>query len=337
MALASAAPVPVRSLAMQTGAGLAALAELMQAPEVRQAVIVFRTDFQAAVEQINRLFTYKEIHDRLHTLQFRVYNPLVAEARRFPEDEVARASLVDYELTLSELVRDLQDIANRENLPRNERWIDDLPTAREQLRQAIDHEDVGLLKQAIRLLDRTLALQPVRINAYIVNAARAIRLPALVQVLTTLHDHLAHHNVDSERLQAVNANIEALGSLTRRLEDLVVEQDRWQMIDHDLRRIEATLEQDTTELEWSWPDLKTQADLLYGDSADPWATSLKAAGDALEEAIDARDQIRTKYCFRRYHVQAAQRFYRVDRDLLELCQSLRVSIEPLDAVLRMIE
>jgi hypothetical protein len=58
----------------QISQGLDALSVLMQAPHVRAAVFTFRTDFQAACEQIDVLSNYKDLHDLLHTLQFQCFN-----------------------------------------------------------------------------------------------------------------------------------------------------------------------------------------------------------------------------------------------------------------------
>lgn len=101
------------------GKGLTALAALMQFPEVRAAVIAFRIDFGAACEQIETMSNYKYFHDLLHTWEFHCYNPIVQEAFRFPGDEIAIESLVDYELTFQQIVENLKEIAKKASFPKS--------------------------------------------------------------------------------------------------------------------------------------------------------------------------------------------------------------------------
>ncbi|MCP4518188.1 MAG: hypothetical protein GY824_23525, partial [Delftia sp.] len=95
------------------GQGLVALAELMEQPQVRAAVVSFRTAFEAARQRTDVLADYKSLHDLLHTLQFHCYNPIMQEAGRFPDDEMAVDNLIDYEMTLGQIVGDLRDAVER--------------------------------------------------------------------------------------------------------------------------------------------------------------------------------------------------------------------------------
>ena len=81
-------PQPERGYSRVVGQGLVALAELMWAPEVRAAVIVFRTDFQAACAQIGVLAAYKQLHDLFQQLEDRYYL-IYHDAKRLPADQSA--------------------------------------------------------------------------------------------------------------------------------------------------------------------------------------------------------------------------------------------------------
>jgi hypothetical protein len=117
---------------------------------------------------------------------------------------------------------------------------------------------------------------------------------------------------------------------------LVNEHDQWQAVDLELRRIEAILEHDMSELEMSWPGLKRMTEPLYSVSTATWAVSLKTDGDCLEQAITIQAFSKIREHFRRYRRQADERFYRIDVDLKRLCGELRKVDEPLAFVLRMI-
>jgi hypothetical protein len=317
--------------------GLYALTELMAAPEVRAAVVAFRTDFQAVCEQIDVVGNYKDLHDLLHTLEFKCYSGIVQEARRFPDDETALDILMDYELTLQEIVTDVREVADRGTLATHETlWIKDLERTTEELRGAIENLETRQLKRAVWLINRVLAIQPSRINTSLNTAARALRLPALVKAMTCVRDNLAHGELDPEKTSQFKDGVEALANLERSLTVLVHTHNDWQELDLELRRIEANLEQDIFELEMSWLDLKAMAESLYSSSIDEWALSFKKDSDNLDSAIASQNPAKVKRYFRSYRRRAGDRFYRVDVELKRLCGNLRIVGEPLASVLRMI-
>jgi hypothetical protein len=316
---------------------LYALTELMAAPEVRAAVVAFRTDFQAVCEQIDVVGNYKDLHDLLHTLEFQCYSGIVQEARRFPDDETALDILMDYELTLQQIVSDVREVAVRGTLATNETlWIKDLERTPEELRAAIENLETRQLKRAVWLINRVLAIQPSRINTSLNTAARALRLPALVKAMTCVRDNLTHGELDPEKASQFKDGVEALANLERSLTILVHTHNDWQELDLELRRIEANLEQDIVELEMSWLDLKAMAESLCDSSIDEWALSFKKDSENLDSAIAAQNPAKVKRYFRSYRRRAGERFYRVDVELKRLCGNLRIVGEPLTSVLRMI-
>jgi hypothetical protein len=320
------------------GRGLSALVELMQVPEARAAVVAFDTDFGAACAQIDVLGDYKALHDLLHKLQFHCYNPIVQEARRFPDDDVAVETLMDYELTLGQIVNDLRDVVEQASFAETETlWMQDLVKAQDALGEALEKLDAKLLKRPIWHLNRVLAIQPSQINTRLNAAARALRLPALLEAMGRVSDNLARLDLDPERVGQFEAGVDALVSLNESLTALVGDHDRWQVVDLELRRIEANMEQGTMELEMSWPDLKAMTEPLYSDSAEEWAVAFRKDSDHLDDAIAAENPARIKRHFRRFSRHADARFQRVDSILKRLCEDLRKVGEPLASVMRMIK
>ncbi|HEX9373462.1 MAG TPA: CHAT domain-containing protein [Roseiflexaceae bacterium] len=341
------------------GVGLNALQTLIRAePSVHDAAIAFRSDFQVACEQIDLLGDYKDIHDQLHSLQFHCYNPIVQETKRAADADLAWEALVDYELTFQEIVSRLQDIAGqapqeltmsqddgavsvapgigRTALAPNETaWIQDLVQSHQELQGAIENADAKQLKRAIRLMNRVLTVQPTQVNTRLNSTARTLRLSSLVQALARVRDVLALPELDSEKVRQFEVGAASLSALSVGLSTLVDDHDRWQAIDLELRRIEATLDQDIGELELSWLDLKALIAPLCA-TAEPWAAAILADGEKLESAIDAQDAARIKQFFRRYRRQVGDRFYRVDVDLKRTCDDLRKIVAPLASVLRII-
>jgi hypothetical protein len=319
------------------GQGLIALAELMNKRKVREAVVTFRTDFEATCQQIDLLRHFKHLHDQLHTLQFRCYNPILQEADRFPEDETATQNLLDYEMTMEQIIFDLQEAVSRSSFPETETgWIQVLIKASEALKQALSELDSRQLQRALWLLNRILSVQPSQINTRLNAGARALRLSTLVEALECVAQNLAALELDLEKVSQFNAGVRALIRVDENLASHVKEHDRWQAVDLELRRIEANIGQDLVELEVSWPDLTVMVEPLYRDRRDHWAVSLSRESEALDEAITAGNSRRAMDSFWRFRRQAGLRFYRVDADLKVLCEELRLVGEPLSLVMRMV-
>ena len=70
-----------------------------------------------------------------------------------------------------------------------------------------------------------------------------------------------------------------------------------------------------------------------GDAADVIA-ALQAVGVDFEAALASGDPAKAKRFFQRFRSQASRRFNQVDQDLLNLCEELRLTGEPVDLLLR---
>ncbi|MBW4472567.1 MAG: hypothetical protein KME45_19675 [Stenomitos rutilans HA7619-LM2] len=330
--------LPQREYSDPVSLGLHALTELMQHSEARSAVITFRVDFQAACDQINIIANYKELHDLLHTLEFQCYSGIVQEAKRFPDDETTLDILTDHEFTLQRILREVQEVAQRETIATNEvLWLKDLERAQVELHVAIDELDTRRLQRTIWLLNRVLAIQPSRINTNLNSAARTLRLPALVNAMSSIWESLAKSNLNQEKIKQFQVGVEVLAELNERLAALVIGHDYWQELDLELRRIEANLEKDLIELEMSWADLKERTNILFNPAGDQWTIYFQQDSHNLDMALDVQNPIKVKRYFRMYRRRASDRFYQVDATLLRLCGELREVGEPLTSVLRMIE
>lgn len=317
--------------------GLAALQQLMQNKEVRDAVGDFQAEFKGAASQIEVLGIYKDLHDLLHTLQFQCYKGIAQEARRFPEDDASHDILADHELTLNSLIAQVQDLSARPVAAGLDLgWMQDLRDASAALTQALGQAVAKPLTQTLWLLDRVLAVQPSQINTRLNAAARALRLADLVQALSVIHKQLTGAPLDPVKLQAFSDGIQALGALQQTLTSLVIEHDRWQALDLDLRRIQSNVRSNLTELELSWDRVKIMSDPLTA-SPEQWAVDLRATGSTLAQAFAAHDAARQRQAFQRFYSQASDRFYRVDTSLKRVCESLRTIAEPLNTLLRVLK
>ncbi|MEN9934789.1 MAG: hypothetical protein RLZZ387_1368 [Chloroflexota bacterium] len=332
-------PPPVQAASSHSiGSGLVALGDLIAtADDVREDVIAFRADFLAASEQIALMADYKDIHDQLHSLQFHCYSPIVQEVRRLPDDEGAWENLSNYEITLQGIVDQLERVAGRATLATGETaWVWDLGVARADLGGAIETLDLRQLKKGVRLLNRVLTIQPAQVNARLNAAARSLRLGALAHGLTRVRERLPSLRLDADKVAQFEMGVVALAGLSVRLGALVGEHDSWQAVDLEMRRIEATLDADLSELELSWEDLRDLAAPLYTGIEETWTSALRADAAKLDAALAASDAAKTRHFFRRFRRQAGDRFYRVDIELKKMTDDLRKVGEPLAAVLRLL-
>jgi hypothetical protein len=330
------APEQVQSRSVRQG--FDALMDLMQEPMVREIVAVFHTDFEIARERVGTLIFFKDLHDQLHTLQYKCYNLIVRDARSFPDNDLVRESLDDYQMTMREIVRTLHDIVARVAVDTLElAWIEDLEEAANSFRSALDASDPQLLNRTIRLIDRVLTTQPVYINANLIATARTLPLPVLVATLRRLREQLVKLELDTAKMAQFESGVEALSTLSQQLNELLHEHDSWQDIERELRRIEASLRLDITELEMFWNDLKQKVEALCDISIEEWALALKKDGAVLHASLAVHEPVRVREAFWRYRRQAGDRFFRVDTELKRLCDRLRQFSDPFSDLLRMTE
>jgi len=317
-------PYPTKTSTQDVRKGFVALADLLSNPEIYASVTVFRSDFKLIGEQIQLLSYYKTLHDLLHKLEIECYRNIVQEARRFPNDEMVLTMLAEYAMALQGILQEAQRaIAARPAPASDAPWLSKLDDAKQELQTAVDSLDTRPLQKAIFLLTQLLADQPVRLNASLTETAKALRLPELVASLVTLKEKIEAIATDPAKVQQFTEGIASLSGLSVRLGQRVQTHDAWQEVDSILRRIETNLSRDTTELEWSWTDLKEKTQLLYSQDADTEILILQQCEQKLDDAITATDPAKIRHHFCVYRRAALNYFSQVDLSLIQLCGELR--------------
>ena len=327
---ASAAPEHTTSRVARDG--LLALVTMLQAPDAHSAVVAFQTDFQASREYLDVLVNCKRLHDLFQQLEDRC-RLIDLDRRRLPGDESAWESLTVNAPEVDSIIGDLLASADR-SAPATEDtwWADQVSRARGDLQSAVDDSALPQLRAATNRLSRVLGREPSRINTRLVATADALRLAPIVAAITAVLEGVPQSSITPDLAQALVRSREALQRLDRDLRGLVSRHNAWQAIDDELHRIENNLALDIVELEISWPDLKAMT-ATTGDAADVIA-ALQAVGIDLEAALATGDPARARRLFQRFRSQASRRFNQVDHNLLNLCEELRLTGEPLDLLLR---
>ncbi len=320
------------------GADLGVLAQLMQRANVRDLVATYRADFTAAEREIETLSNYKYLHDLLHKLQYRCYNVITQEARRFPTDELAFDNLLNYEVTLQDIVANLQGVMEEAQFAATDTaWVADLFDAQECLRRALDTMESEALRRVVWLMRRVLALQPSNVNHRLSSAARALRLATIVASLGAIRDELHTVHVDPARIQQLESGIQELEVLNTQLDSLVAEHDQWQDVQRSLGRIEDMMTYDLSELEFSWPDLSVRVTALCRQHKGDWVDLFFQDREQLQKALTDQNPVRIRSYFQRYRQRAGNRFFQVDTQLKDLCTELRKVGESLSTILKLLE
>jgi hypothetical protein len=321
----------------QAGAGLAAMADLLGAPDVRMAVEGFRESFELVCLQIDRLSHHKDLHDLLHNLEFNCYNPIIRGARDFPSNALFLESLADYAAELQEIVNNLWEVIERGSLSASEQaWIYQIGQTSDLLRDAIEQTSKELLDRATFRIGRVLYIHPSRINERLKEAARDLPLTSLIKAMRAVQQHSMSTTPTSEKLDQLSRGIAALEQLNQGLILLIEEHDRWQEIDLELHRVDESLESHARELEWLWPDLSAGLTLLCQGRGDRWTEDLRQACNRLELALNEQKPTAIAVAFRSVRRQVGLCFFQADKRLKELCRTLRRVDGPLNSVISIV-
>jgi hypothetical protein len=322
-------------------AGLAALIELMKIKEVKLAVRAFHADFEEASNQIKILADYKTMHDLLHGLESGPYL-LLKDAERFN----ASSNLILYEGLLQVLVEKIQKIAREETFAQYVTdWLRNLEDALDFLHQTNEGNNKSLTKsetlsRSIWNLAIVLGRAPSSVNDRLMEAARRLRLSALVYAMLGVRAELQRQEIDGERLEQFVSGIGHLADFYYRLETLKKEHDRWQNIDNHLRRIQGNFDakpNDLFELENSWPQLSDLSLTVYAGRSEKWATQMSVQAEIISVALQERNISNATGAFQRFKALAYSQFSRVDTALLSVCEELRLVGKSLSAVVEVLE
>jgi len=331
-------PIDRTIMGQQAGVGLTALSELVQvSPEIMQAAGAFRSTFESALIEVDVLGDYKKLHDLLHQIQFFCYEPITTEVESFPQERVL--DLYDnYEGNLRLFLKSLKNIEEDGRVEKSDTgWLEDLAQSQVNLRQAVDQEDAAVLKTAIFSLKRIIATQPVRINKGLIDSAKKLDLPRLLNALKKISDQLQSLNLDESKTKDFQEGLTALTRLTTTLDSMLKDHDAWQALDSEIRIVDVLQDVDQGALVASWTSLKRHVSPLYLNIAAEWATNLQDRCDRLEEALKSNNPKTIRRAFKGFWRETNQRFYEVDVELKDLCDSLRQIGEPLNAILRRFE
>jgi len=292
--------------------------------ELKGNLAKFHDSFQSALQQIDILSDYKDLHDELHDLQFGWF-PLVQEkVAGLPDAKGAIRDLRGHERDLRNQIEKLNDIVDGKKVPEAEReWINKLEEARQNLKRGISsaEPDLILIRGAVASIRQVVDTQPTSINRDLLLAVGALRLPELrnmVQLVLTKLDERGAHPTIIEKFTRGIADLEKMSS---DLDALMEEHDIWQECVSKSPMLEIAFD-NLAFFNTLWKQLKEKASRLYADKQEEWANDLQVAEANLDKAIEANDSGGAKDAFDSFCDAAKRRFWNVDKLIKKKCKEL---------------
>ncbi len=303
---------------------LTALRNLLDVPEIHEAVVTYRSDFKSVCEQIHQLTYYKSLHDLLHQVEIECYRNILQDSRRFPDDELSVITLTEYEIRLQGMLHRAQTIISHGNSSNpSPHWIQELEKIHTEFRVSISDLDDRRLANTICLMTHFLAYQPVRFNNSLTEAAKTLRLPDVVHRLQQLWKKIEKFEVDPGIASQFEKELKSMETLNNRLTQLVHIHDDWQRVDATLRYIEKNLQHDIQELTYTWSFLKEDVAALCIDDSDPDFVCLRNNEKHIDKFLETADSSKVKAHFSFYRQAALNCFSLVDYNLRKLCGELQ--------------
>lgn len=321
------APKP-GELSAKVKTGLNTVIERMYDLGVREVLVQFRADLQAARDGVTLLNQYKKLHELLHNLQVKFLRELENAA------EEARAgapgSLVEvYALQLRQCAKKAR--AEAEPLPTRTlefAWAATLVRVAELVDKGRSGKPEPL--DAAAMLLRTVLTEAARINSRMTDIVADLHLDGLVEALSKIREHFAGTPAET----GVTTALEGLAALRPRLSGLMQEHYEWQIIDKAIGVAELIPGSTLADRFLEWTDTHTRLrNLLELAPNEPWAEMLKRLICSLETAEAGHDQGRFDRAFDSFRIVARDRFIEVDDMLLRQSGHLATVAPVLDKLL----
>jgi len=364
---------PVVDLVEEVVGTFKAFPDILKEHEVRAQMKPFAGAYKEAAAHIGLLHRYKALHDCLHTIQLQyreiaVSAQLIAEGRRVGgaiesyadglEAAAEKCGYMDGE-QWGELLNGLLNPGPEKT------WLRKLHRIVEVLRgaaeAAADASAAASTEDAIHLLDRILARDPIRLHGLILTQFEIISLLTLVGSLREIQNTPAAPAVRDQLARGLTA----LEVLHLQLVRLVVEHTAWQNLDNSLRvaldswyellavdrrraaerRLVAVgaggswVEEEDSQTEYAnrllqdWPDVAEKfAEVQTRAAPGRRLERLTKYADAIKTAAAARDFGHVFDVFEPFADQALRRFIDVDKELMALANELKPIGEPLQAI-----
>jgi Trypsin-like peptidase domain len=338
-------PLDPTGLVQKAAGALIGLTKIGTDGKVHDVLESYRNDFEATRKQIDKLSRYKEIHNCLHQLQFKL-SAIKSAIDRNPFDNDTILNLASYASDLADLARSASDQAaglGPQDKSDQQELITEFDSATNDMvdaAQPLDKEAVHKKMLAIyaRLL-RLLKFAP-DVNRKLVETARFVRLDGCAETMNLITKRLDQLTQDELLIAKFVGGSVSVEMLRSRLDGLVAEHDEWQWLNTELETAmtSASYQPQMKFLRWiSFSD--RLAGLCNINRNEKVLSKVRPIIEAWiakppPEPTDQNVIDRYNYNFWSFRDLCLKRFVKVDDDLNDLCDLIVTNLKtPLDTLI----
>lgn len=281
------------------------------------------------------LAAFKDLHDQLHTLHVGFHEPLRPYRERAAkdpfEDDDAGGEYREYLAVMYDVVIEIDRLRTSwPMLDAQFALLDRLRNGVRQFEAALDKRDGVLFRRALLQIDRVLTLSLPAAAAKLQSSAEALQLASFLTVLDLAVVNLANKGADPQSISEIRSFLPALYASEARLQRLVKHHSRWQAFQTEVQMLAGVL-CNPEELATYWADVEIvkRASDLWDGEGEMAAVRLRSVVERVDGAIKRRDERAIDAEYRGFRRTVIQRFYRVDKELKEVCATLWQKSEPL--------
>lgn len=289
--------------------------------------------FETILEQISLLSDYKALHDGLHEIQYSYYQNIIASTKIVMDDKYAKYDLSKYLRDYRRVVTDMQDAARRKKVELTEdQWIAQLEQAGNDLEEGIKKGNKTQIDSATQTINQVIGTQPTMINRKLYSAVYAYNgsLSELTQVMNRVREKIGTIAPQSETVKHFQKGIDSLKEINAKLGSLIAEHNTWQDVDNQLRILPDLLDAGVAVFNKRWQSQRARIVPFYSSNDDKSSLRLKDADDLLGAAIVENEVDGVRRAFENYCSEASDRFFYVDKSVMELCEKLSLIRNELD-------
>lgn len=280
----------------------------------------------AATVKLQLVNFYKKLHDRLHDMQTKPFTRFGAMLLKQELDDADRAEIAVHVKNVKDGIPWLNDTVDLLKFIEpnfDSRWIARIEEIFNQL--ASEEVTRATLRQAIVNLRSVLSAQLKGLNRVLIEAARAIPFDRLAQLLSE-----AAAKTDGATRDRLEDAAVATEQIDANLDRAIATHDSWQDLDNELWGFElaypgAAFDPAQCEVIGAfWRDsIVAAAQGLIGPDGPDWG-DIRAAADQFDTALglDPPTIIALGTAYFVFATAIRQRFYQVDKALLDQCASL---------------
>jgi Trypsin-like peptidase domain len=301
------------------------LQSIASAGPTRALARAYGADIRRTSECANVVGDLKRLHDLVDQLRRSVYAPLRSVVQRLPAPDAYR-DLAQQRGVFLGLRGRIAATAGPPSFRAGEfPWVEEqLAYVADDLTQALEEQRHELALDAGENLRQVVEVELTSLDSRIAEATRQLDLEALIARLRALRQDVAESGAEPSRVEALDRDIETLAQIEVRVTGLIELHHEWQRVDSYLNAFETALNQSMETIGTSWRLLSRRLAKVCPADGPETVPGLAGAVAGLDDAVREKEATRLWIRFPELATRLRDRFFTIDRDLLEECERIRI-------------